>query len=163
MWETVAFNVPPEISKNQLLGPRRAQKEPKGPPKEFIEPTRRPPKTPLGRFLPPQNAERKKKEATLGGPWGQMYVFLEEKRLSPKWPFGPPGSSRRGLRAPRWPQGPLLKIIGAPWDLLFRPLVGPGPPREPNQKSEIDLWGPLGGANLTFTWVRMHSAKKRKK
>ena len=137
--------------KKSTFGTSKGPKGAKRAPKEIYRADPAPPKTPLGRFLPPQNAERKKKEATLGGPWGQMYVFLEEKRLSPKWPFGPPGGSRRGLRAPRWPIGPLLKIMRAPWDLLFGPLGRPETPREPFQKSEIDLWGPLGGANLTLT------------
>ena len=128
--------------KKSTFGTSKGPKGAKRAPKEIYRADPAPPKTPLGRFLPPQNAERKKKEATLGGPWGQMYVFLEEKRLSPKWPFGPPGSSRRRLRAPRWPIGSLLKIMRAPWDLLFRPLGRPETPPSPSKKKTRRPLGP---------------------
>ena len=58
----------------------RTSKSPKGAkrvPKAIYRLDPAPPKTPLGRFLVPQNAERKKNEVTFGGPWGPMYVFLE--------------------------------------------------------------------------------------
>ena len=110
----------------------------------------------------PQNAEREKTEVTFGGPWVPMCVFLTEKRTSPKWPFGRPGCSRRGIRAPRWPIWPLFEILGGPWDLPFRPLGRPGTPPSPRKKIKNDFWGRLGGANLRISRVRMHSAKKQK-
>jgi len=148
MCETVAFNVPPEISKNRLLGPRRAQKAPKGPPKKSIGPSRRPPERHLGDFWPPKTTNEKKTWADLGGLWGQMYVFLEEKRSSPKYPFGPPGCSRRGLWALRWPIWPPFEILGGPWDHPFRPLGRPGTPQVRAKKNKNDFSGHLGGANV---------------
>ena len=73
---------------------------------------------------------------------GPMCVFLKEKRTSPKLPFGPPGCSRRGLRAPRWPIWPLFEILGGPWDLLFRPLGRPETPSSPHNKNLKRLLGP---------------------
>ena len=134
--------------KKSTFGTSKGPKGAKRAPKEIYRADPAPPRTPLGRFLAPQNHQRKKKWADLGGPWGRMYVFLEEKRSSPKYPFGPPGCSRRGLWALRWPIWPPFEILGGPWDHPFRPLGRPGTPQVRAKKNERDFRGHLGGANL---------------
>ena len=132
--------------KKSTFGTSKGPKGAKRAPRESYRADPAPPKTPLGRFLPPQNAKRTKNEVPLGGPWGQMYVFLGEKRSSPKCPFGPPGCSRRGLRGPRWPIWPLFEILGGPWDLPFRPLGRPGTPPSPRKQKSKTTFGAASGA-----------------
>ena len=111
--ETVAFSIPPDgkATFRTPKGPKGAQRAPKA----IYRPDPAPPKTPLGRFFtPPKTRNENKHEVTFGGPWGPMCVFLAEKRLSPKWPFGLPRCSRRGLRGPRRPIWPLFEILGGP-------------------------------------------------
>ena len=113
MCETVAFNVPPEISKNRLLGPRRAQKDPKGPPKKFIEPTRRPRKRHLGVFWPPKTPNEKKK-GHFWGAFGARCTFSFRKNDDRQnTPLGPQGALGGAFGPSGGPSGPLSKFWGA--------------------------------------------------
>ena len=144
----------------------RTSKDPKGAkraPKAIYRLAPAPPKTALGRFLTPQNDERKKQRGHFWGLLGPDVCF----------PRGKTAIAKMALRAPmvlsEGPSGPSVAHL-AP----FRDLGGsPGPPvsalgvpRDPSKSAQKNLKrhsGPTRGANLRISQVRMHSAKKRKK
>ena len=92
--------------KKSTFGTSKGPKGAKRAPKEIYRADPAPPKTPLGRFLPPQNAERKKKRPLWGALGARCTFSLRKNDYRQNGPLGPQGALGGAFGPPGGPSGP---------------------------------------------------------
>ena len=148
------------------MEPKWSRRAPRGPQVRFQGATRPPRKRPLGVFGPPKTTIEKKIGSLLRPAGARCTFYLRKNAFGRKCTLGSKGAFGEAFGALGRPLGCRKRFRRSPGASSFGPSGAKSPPecRFKNVKTASgSSRAALGGADVRLTYVRTHSAKKRKK